>query len=351
MTDEIDIPASAFDVKPWWNERPSDEQILEIRSIILRTSRPHLWPGQTYNKPPNDAVIDYLTEFFLPASKPLVPCPCCTPRHPKYRHGMAAYFPNERVIRIIGHDCFKKINSEAHTEALRKYHGDLQRKKDISYLLQNLDKVSDFKAAVERAIPIAHAVDQFRNDTCNTFIKVLRTDLWEHIRTGELRITRIAKRMDEDDRNRGAITMETHGRISGQDFLKRRSKKLGIKLDHAALAFSQIDFGLEYKQRIESMSDSERSETARILRNALSAAEEVFAAIDELRQFTRAVTLTTLNGWARAPGRPVRLHVELDKGILYVGLTDHEFHPIKAPDAYFDVLPALPRLAHRAAAE
>jgi len=260
MTDEIDIPASAFDAKPWWNERPSDERIQEILSFVLRTNQPHLWPGQTYNKPPNDAVIDYLTEFRLSQAKPKVPCPCCRPRHPKYRHGMVAFFPNERVIRIMGHDCFKRFNSEGHTEALRKYHGDLQRKRDIAYLLGNLDKVADFKAAVERAIPIAHAVDQFRNDTCNTFTEVLRTDLWEHIRTGELRITRKAQRMDEDDRD--VTIIETYGKISGQDFLKKRSKKLGVKLTHAALAFSQIDFGAEYKQRIEGMSDTERSVAA-----------------------------------------------------------------------------------------
>lgn len=348
MTDEIYIPASAFEVKPWWNERPSDERIQEIRSFILRTNQPHLWAGQTYNAPPDDAIIDYLTEFRLPNSKPLAPCPCCTPRHPKYRHGMVAHFPNERVIRIMGHDCFKTINAEGHTEALRKYHRDLKRKRDIAYLLGNLDKVPDFVAAIERVAPIAHAIDKFRNDVCSTFAEVLRTDLWDYVRTGELRVTRTLPRPGEG----GDVTIiETYGRIAGQDLLKKRSKKLGIKLDQAACGLRQIDFGVQFSERVREMSDDDRVQTAKLLANGIKTAEDIFAAIDELRQFTSAATLATLNGWARAEGCPVKMHVELNRGKLYVGLTDHEFRPINAPDAYFDVLPTLPKLAHRAAAE
>jgi hypothetical protein len=349
MTDETNIPPSAFEAKPWWNERPNDQLIKEIRSFISRTYKPYLWPGQSYNAPPDDAMIDYLDEFFLPPSKPLVPCPCCTPRHPKYRHGMVAYFPNERVIRIMGHDCFKRINSERHTEALRKYHGDIQRKKDIAYLLDNLHNVPDFIAVVERAVPIGHAVDKFRNDTCTVCTKVLRTDLWEHIKTGELKIIRVIPSSDEFERDTTVI--ETYGRIRGYEFLKRQSKKLGIKLEHAALALKQIDFGSKYNDRVRDMTDRERSETAKLLKNAIKTANEVFAAIHELRQFTSKVTLATLNGWARAEGCPLRMNMEFDKGKLYVGLTDHEFHPVTAPDAYFNELPPLPKLSYKAAAE
>jgi len=354
MTDEIDIPASASEPKPWWTVRPNEQQRKEILSFILATGKPYLWQGQTYNKPPDDAVVDYLDEFRLPKSKLLVPCPCCRPRHPKYRHGMIAWFPNECVIRIIGHDCFKTINSERHTEALRKYHADRQRTADIAYLLDNLDKVPDLIAAVERAIPIADAVDKFRNDTCATFAEVLRTELWEHIRTGELRVARNRREFfqspDQGEGEREVQIIETYGTIAGQNFLNRRSKKLGVKLDHAALALKQINFGSQYKERVPDMSDAERFQTARLLRNGMTTVDEVFAAIHELRQFTSAVTLATLNGWARTEGCPVRMHVEFERGNLYVGLTDHEFRPITAPPAYFDALPPVPSLAHKTAA-
>lgn len=350
MTDEIDIPAFADEAKPWWNNRPSDAFIKEILSFIGRTNKPHLWSGQTYNRPSDDAVIEYLTEFFLPSGKPMAPCPCCTPRHPKYRHGMIAYFPNEFVIRIMGHDCFKRINSEGHIEALRKYHSELQRKRDVAYLLDNLEKVPDLLAAVERATPIGHAVDKFRNDICTIFADVLRTDLWEHTRTGELRVTR---RLPGDEDDRDVIIEETYGRIAGQDLLKKRSKKLGIRLEHAAVALKQIDFGPRHKERVTDMTDADRAETARLLRNGIKTADEVFAAIEDLRQFTSVVTLATLNGWARQDGCPIRMRVDLDrpKEKLYVGLTDYEFHPIQVPPAYFDTLPSLPKLGYRAAAE
>jgi hypothetical protein len=349
MTDEIDIPASAFEPKPWWDKRPSDERIQEILGFILRTSKPYLWVGQTYNKPPSDGPIDYLAEFYLPQSKPLVPCPCCTPRHPKYRHGMVAYFPDERVIRIMGHACFRAFNSEGHVEALKKYHGDLQRKKDIVYLLGNLDKVPDLIIAIEFAAPVGHAVDEIRNNACIVFKEVLRTNLWDHIRTGELRISTIKRQIFQipgrgEDEREVSIT-ETYGRIAGQDFLKARSPKLGLKLDNAVLALRQINFGSQFKDRVSEMSDSHRTVTARLLGKAVKAANEAFAAIHELRQFTSPATIAGLNGWARIAECPVQMHIAFDGSSLYIGKREHQYRRIEVPAAYTGVLRALPNIS------
>jgi hypothetical protein len=69
------------------------------------------------------------------------------------------------------------------------------------------------------------------------------------------------------------------------------------------------------------------------------------------RQLMGSLTpLSTLNGWAKSEGCPVEMYLELDGGRLYVGLTDHEFHPINLPEDYFGVLPSLPKLALKTAA-
>ena len=348
MTDEIDIPATAFEPKPWWDKRPNDERIKEIVGFIGRTSKPYLWAGQTYNRPPIDGPIDYLAEFVLPKSKPLVPCPCCTPRHPKYRHGMVAHFPEERVIRIMGHDCFKSFNSERHVEALKKYHADLQRKRDNAYLLGNLDKVPDLMRVIEQAAPVGHAVDDFRNRACSVFGEVLKFDLWEHIKTGELRVTSTIPGQGEDERE--VTIIETYGKIIGQDFLKRRGPKLGLKLDNAVLALRQINFGTDYEQRVAAMSDPDRRQAARLLGKAIKAADEGFAAIHDLRQFTSAVTIATLNGWARRAQWPIHMHIAFDGGSLFIGRTKDQHRRIEAPPGYSSVLPALPQLSYKSVA-
>jgi hypothetical protein len=354
MSEEVDIPTVAFEPKPWWENRPSDERVEEILGFIGRTGKPFLWPGQTYNRPPDDAVIVYLAEFQIPKSKLLVPCPCCTPRHPKYHHGMIAYFPNERVIRIMGHDCFKAFNSEGHIEALRKYHGERQRKLDIAFLLDNLGNVSDFLIAVKRAAPIGHAVDELRNRACDVFAGVLRTDLWDHVRTGELRITRtrtqIVQIPGQGEEEREVQLTETYGTIVGQDFLKKRSPRLGRRLDNAVLALQQINFGAEHEDRVRAMTDDEPHQAARLLQQALKTAGDAFKAIEELRQFTSRTTIATLNGWGRLPQCPVHMHIAYDGGALYIGKVDHTLRRIEVPPAYLHVLPPLPKLSRKAAA-
>lgn len=110
MQDEIEIPDILCQLKPYFATEPSENLRADILQFISKTGSPHLWPGQTYDKPKPDSIIQYVAEFWLPSSKALAPCPCCRPKHGKYRHGMVAYFPEEQVIRILGHNCFASIN-------------------------------------------------------------------------------------------------------------------------------------------------------------------------------------------------------------------------------------------------
>jgi hypothetical protein len=348
MTDEIDIPASAFDPKPWWDKRPTDERIQEIMGFIQRTNKPYLWPGQTYDKPHPDSIPDYLAEFHLPSSKPLTPCPCCTPRHAKYRHGMIAYFPQERVIRIMGHDCFRSINSERHTEALKKYHGDLQRKKDIAYLLGNLGKVPELTTIITHAVPIGHALDNLRNRACQVFKEVLRIDLYDQIRTGELKYN--TSRMQffpisqGEEEEKEIHSIETYGRISGQDMLNTRFMRLGNRLDQALIVLDRLDFGPDFQKITAEMTDRDRRDTARMLGRCFDTANKVFTAIEELRQFTSTTTIATLNGWARQEGAPVRMHVAFDGKNLYVGKEQDNYRRIEIEPGYALTLKTLPKL-------
>jgi hypothetical protein len=354
MTDEIHIPAEFMEPKPWWTARPSAERIAEILNFIQRTGTPHRWPGQTYNRPPQNSPIDYLAEFHLPQLRMLAPCPCCTPHSPKYRHGMIAYFPEEQMIRIIGHDCFKSINSEGHVKALKKYHRDIQQKRDIAYLLDHLGKVPELISVVEQAEPVGHAVDEFRNKACTVFKEVLHLDLWDHIRTGELRITstrtQIVQIPGQGVDEREVQVTETYGRITGQDFLKVRSPKLGLKLRNVLIGLGAINYGPNFKEVVAEMSDEHRREAARILGKAVQAADAVFSSIHDLRQFTSPATLATLNGWARRKGCIVQMHVTFDGSNLHIGRDEDSWRRIEAPAGYSLVLKRLPSIGQKSVA-
>jgi hypothetical protein len=280
MSDEIHIPDSLTHPKPWWTSKPNDERTKEILDFIYNSGAPHLWPGQTYDKPKRDAVIDYVSEFWLPSSKPLAPCPCCRPKHGKYRHGMIAYFPEEKIIRLLGHNCFGTINSDKHNEALKKYHAETRRKQNLAYLIGNLGIVPDLIKIVGDAIDVGHAVDNLRNQAVIVFKEVLHSNLYEHIKTGHLRITSIRTQHSnipgqEDDERDVSIT-ETYGSIAGQDMLRASYPKLGKRLEQSLQALSQIDFGADFKSRVQSMNDGERTQAAIIFGKALNSTQDTF---------------------------------------------------------------------------
>jgi hypothetical protein len=64
----VHIPDAAREVKANYPTRPADELVREIKKFIGNTGTPHLWPGHTHTRPPQDASIVYCGEFDLPKS-------------------------------------------------------------------------------------------------------------------------------------------------------------------------------------------------------------------------------------------------------------------------------------------
>jgi hypothetical protein len=354
MTDEIFVPPTASDPKPWWTQRPGESLIEEILTHIAATSQPFLWAGQTYNKPDKDSPIDYLAEFHLPKSKPLAPCPCCTPRNPKYRHGMIAWFPNESIIRIIGADCFKTINSHGHVEALKTFHAAKRRKSDIAYLLNHLDKVPELIRALEHAALIGHAVDDFRHAARAVFKEVLHADLWDLLRTGELRITRLKKQVvfiqGQGEEEREFPVTETFAKIAGQNFLKPKSPRIGLRLEHALVALHSINIDPPYDTKIREMSADDRAKHAKFLSKAVDTANMMYAEINDLKQFTAPMNLSSLNAWCRIKECPIHIHLSFDGNNLHIGRSEYDTRRVEVPPAYNLTLRPLPQISKKAVA-
>jgi hypothetical protein len=354
MTDEIDIPALLREPKPWWKEVPNETLVREILHFISRTGQPHLWPGQTYTKPPDGSTIIYLAEFDLPKSRKehrelWAPCPCCTPRNPKYcKGGKIGYFPDESVIRILGPDCFSHINEQGHVEALRNFYAARQRRWDIAYLFANLSVVPELVEVIERAIPLATALDELRYQVRTLFDEHFRVKMWDHVRDGELRVRRFMTKPVTDsngiEQEREVEVMETFGRIRGFAMLKPHAKRCGIRLSHSLAALKSIDFGTDYHARIEDMTAEDRRKAALLFGRALRDAKVIFEEIEDVREFTSALTIATLNGWGRADGSPLRFQVSFEGTSFYLGRDRDQFRRIAVAPEYERVLQPLPQL-------
>ena len=103
---ELFVPASCYQIKPWFTVEPRRELINEILAWIKETGRPHEWRGHTHTKPPRGSKPKYLDEFDVPLfghiADRVARCPCCSPTSPKYKlGGKIAWFEAENVPDVL----------------------------------------------------------------------------------------------------------------------------------------------------------------------------------------------------------------------------------------------------------
>lgn len=84
LSEQIDIPATAFEPKPLFPDRPGPASAKKIRDWI-KMEAPWLWRGHTHSRPDKAEAekIRYIAEFELP-NKAEAPCPNCRPKSGKF---------------------------------------------------------------------------------------------------------------------------------------------------------------------------------------------------------------------------------------------------------------------------
>lgn len=354
----VEIPDAARQVKANYAERPSDELVREIKQFITATGTPHLWHGHTHTKPPRGGMIDYRGKFDLPKSHsgPLnrarwAPCPCCHPDSAwYYKDGYIVWFPQEQVIRNIGGDCFKEYYGEIHDEAMRQFRREEAARRNREYLLANLGMVPEVVRVIERALLVAGDVDKARFILANRLTRQIDFDLWNHVRPegvlmiqGEER-TEYQVRADGTEESRKVHDLERYGVIAGFAMLDPTAKPIAPKLERELEKLRSIDFGDNFRARVENMNDEERRKAANNLAKPLNAAKEQFAEIEDCRRFLSAVTVATLNGWGRHDKSPARVYFEIVPQGLLIGSTSDDAQTMRLGDSFHNVLGQLPSI-------
>jgi hypothetical protein len=330
MTDEIDIPNSALEVKAWFPDRPKPEVVKEIKDFIKATGTPHLWRGHTHTRPRKGAPIIYLGEFDLPDAchkfrERWAPCPCCVPRNPKYfRAGKIGYFPEEKVIRMLGPDCFRRLNPEGHDRAYDDMRAEERREADINYLLSKLGDVPKLIAAVEHAIPVAQAVDTLGTTLRKEMDQVLHTKMWDHVREGQLRTSAVRnvpyRRPDGTAGTRPEEYFEPFGgQLSGINFLNPRTTMLATKLKRVLAVLRDIKIDGPFSELIKTWRDDVRHKNAKALASAIDDAAEAFDTVDDMRTFLSPLNLGNFRRWNTHEGCPIRIYMDHQGSNILIG--------------------------------
>ena len=119
----VEVPDSAREVKARFWEEPDRALVLEIVRRVSQTGDAFAHPDVTYGPIPDDADVVFLEVFSLDekfATDEDLWCVCAACPHdfPQFKNnGVVVWLRQEGTIKIVGWDCFKSHNPEAHAKA------------------------------------------------------------------------------------------------------------------------------------------------------------------------------------------------------------------------------------------
>lgn len=270
---------------------------------LKATNEPETFPGLAHGKPPRkDApflliVKDFTIDVARRPGGEMIPCAACGTKK-KFATGSLAYYPEEKVLRVIGNDCGNERRSEANAE----YKTRTAQKANCEYLLSILPEVSGHIARMEKLRPAAEhaqALSVQLRHRASAFCKVMIKEIKEG---GEV-LTRYQFAEDADGRDT-SHRVAVH-RLTGAGFM-RPSYEPATKLRLVSARLYACHFGDE-EQSLEWLVDhaDDHDELAKlviVLRSAIEGLEQIYDLVAVARAFLTADNMRGIDRWAYDAG-------------------------------------------------
>ncbi|WP_153064578.1 hypothetical protein [Agrobacterium sp. LAD9] len=320
----LDIPDAVWEPKPEFAETPSVELIREIRTHIRDTGEPWTWRGHTHTKPPRGSHIYYAGEFDLPdkytQAGHFSPCPCCSPNNRKFGSGKIAWFPDEKVIRLIGPSCFKSLDAHIHAEAVADYEIRKQQTRDRDFILDRLDLIPGWLSDCENLVDIARGTDEFFPKLSNALDAIARGRFFENIRGGEMKVWENIREpyVDKDGslKSRSKSMQVHYGTIDGHDGLApNRSSYVKVIEEAKAKLRSLGAFSPEY---VSGCAHPVKADIANQIAKAIKTLKRARDKVGAEVRFLRRENTNRLRNWGCHQGAPFRFDLAVDKGVMTV---------------------------------
>lgn len=144
-----------FNQKLFYSE-PSPAEIDEFREWSKKTGQPEFWPRLTVSPAPTTVLPVPITTVDIDRHQRPdgneIPCSLCSPDRPKFLHnGKLCWYPDERVVRLIGPECIKRFFGENEARAWRAAAEEKERKEaQENFLTRHLPSTRSMSAALER---------------------------------------------------------------------------------------------------------------------------------------------------------------------------------------------------------
>ncbi len=311
-------PAGPFPNRP----PPNIEQ--EFLDWVRDTGRPDQWRYHEKSQPPRDKDFVELKPFQIPENKRaevgMATCPICSPNAPKYFEGKLTWYPEEGVLRAIGHECAKAhfgVERANAATAARKHREAVEGAQN--FLLETLPQISALREEVKSLQAVAMVIDSKRQFLWGALTKGACQGIARQGASGVLTVeqTRTINAVDSYGKDTTRIessVVATHS-VAGMKFLLRRFTISGL-----AMATAQVletvraagpDEALEFVVN-DLKVDAYLFQADRLARSALEEVVKLRAAVAEARTFFAPDNLLSLTRWSSdgRAGAPFRIEFD-----------------------------------------
>lgn len=325
--------------------RPDPGYLEEWLGHILETGQPETFRSVSTSRPPRDSMLVLLTaEINVPCQKrpgsALVPCPLCSGHSPKFKKGYPAWFPDEQVVRFIGHICGRKYFSGGQFDkALAELKIEMQYRASVVFLEKNYEIVAEMQTCCHSMGGVAKSCQATHNH------------LWKHetIRV----IASYAQReewalyVDEKVPSRSSLGIDyinTRTRIG-----VLRGKQALSKIFSPAIKLRKIESVLkEIAEKLPRWRQLDKSELVDVVTGVRKCNSNLTVISDDLhdfREFFDSDNLRLLETWARHSSSRVIINE------IYIRNQPHKqlcmnpgFIRVEIPDAMFGNIDPAPAL-------
>ncbi|EUB95896.1 hypothetical protein PMI07_002384 [Rhizobium sp. CF080] len=208
---------------PIFQTRPEEVFVEGWKQHLADTGYPENFENVSTCRPHDMAGIVLLSgELKIPRARrfdgALAPCPLCSPGSPKFEIGVLAWFPAERTVQCIGHDCARRHLGEEYSQAAVVYRRESKAKRIISIWAELQDRAPRLREVGHALLPIAKAIEAARSrleNEAEQFCSIVRHEL--NFNNG-----RISEEIDtglRDSRRRKVWETRQVGTIVGFEFL------------------------------------------------------------------------------------------------------------------------------------
>jgi hypothetical protein len=231
---------------------------------------------------------------------------------------------SEWLIRLIGPDCFAEIDKQGHADAVEELEKREARERDSVFLVSQRDQHRLALKVLIAARRVADALDAFGADLRRRLYVTLNVNLWQHVRTGELRVSR--EIADLRTPGKTLYLEQRFGSLSGHKLLDPNIKKLEPKFAPHVDFLEEILFITDdaWSEKIGQLGSQEVRQTAKKLGATLDAARDFRVEVTDLRAFLAPENLGTLRSWgsSNTEGSPIGVFARRDGATLRVGSSE-----------------------------